>query len=149
MVLAGCNENNPTAKTPAKSSDYEVSGSINERIVGVTKLLFKDKNLASPILDAQFVEEKLGDGELGPSDYRRFSMLQVAPQDLVKWIALFEPLSEQVAYASPTSKHNWWVEEAAFNKLEFFKPDVLAGSTNGWIGVARQTGQIYLFTFTM
>lgn len=149
MVLAGCNENTPTAKIPAKSSDYEVSGSINERIVGVTKLLFKDKNLASPILDAQFVEEKLGDGELGPSDYRRFSMLQVAPQDLVKWTTLFEPLSEQVAYVSPISKRSWWVEEGAFNKLAFFKPEALAGSTNGWVGVDRQTGQIYLFTFTM
>lgn len=149
LAVAGCNETSPTAKTPAKSSSYEASGSTNERIVSVTQLLFKDRSLASPILDAQFVEEKRGDGQFGPSDYQRFFMLQVAPQNLSKWTTNLEPLHEQIGYVSPTSTHIWWVEDAAFNKLEFFKPDTWVGSTNGWIGVARQTGHIYLFTFTM
>lgn len=149
MVLTGCNESNPISTVPAKHSDYEISGSTSERIVGVTQLLFKDRSLASPILDAQFVEEKIGDGQFGPSDYQRFFMLQVAPQNLSKWTTSLEPLREQIGYVSPTSTRIWWVEDAAFKKLEFFKPDTWVGSTNGWIGVARQTGHIYLFTFTL
>ena len=147
LFIAGCN-NTDLAKPAAKNSVYEVSGTVAERIATVTHLVFKDKKLPSLLLDAHFLEEQIGDGVLGPSDYRSFSCLKVAVQDLAQWLQLLTPLNEKVPYITPNKSYAWWINQRDFAGLQFFEPNGLIGYAQGWIGIDQKTGSIYIFTFT-
>jgi hypothetical protein len=115
----------------------------------VSAILAKHKRPPTAILDAHFVEEQTGNGGLGPSDFRTFYLVEVAPQDVAKWTQLLTPLAAPSNYETPTQAHDWWVTRDAFASLQFYKPDVLTGRANGWVGISPQMGRIYIFTFTM
>ena len=72
------------SKKPAESS-HEIEGTKAERIAAISKLLSKTVPLPSPLLDAHFVEEQIGDGRLGPSDFKTFCGLTVSTADLPAW----------------------------------------------------------------
>ncbi|WP_298612462.1 hypothetical protein [uncultured Thiothrix sp.] len=124
-------------------------GSTEERINTISSLLTKQASLPSSILDAQFVQEQLGDSNFGPSDFRSFYFLAISPADIPKWKQRLVPLTEPVSYLEPQAAKAWWVKQTEFSGLKFFEPAPLAGNPNGWIGINQQTGQIYIFTFTM
>jgi hypothetical protein len=63
-----------------KNSVYEVTGSSTERVARVSAIITKNKAAPTAIVDARFMEEQTGDGSLGPSDFRAFYFVQVAPQ---------------------------------------------------------------------
>lgn len=133
----------------SKSSVHEVSGSSTERVAGVSAIITKRKALPTGVLDAHFMEEQTGDGVLGPSDFRAFYFLEVAPQDVSQWIQTFTPLGATAEYDAPAQPCDWWITRETFTSLQFYKPDILTGRVHGWIGVSQQTGRIYIFTFTM
>lgn len=131
-----------------KTSVREVTGSRIERVAAVSAIITKYKAPPTAILDAHFVEEQIGDGVLGPSDFRAFYLINVAPKDVSHWTKVFAPLGETAEYDAP-AQTNWWIARDTFGSLQFYKPDILTGRVNGWIGVSQQTGNIYIFTFTM
>ncbi len=145
LALTACRPSNSP-----KNSIHEITGTSTERIAGVSAILAKHTTLPTPVIDAHFIEEQIGDGSFGPSDFRRFYALEVSPQDLSQWTRLLTPLSKATPYVTPpSSAGTWWVSSSAFASLQFYKTDGLTATTNGWIGVSPQTGHIYIFTFTM
>lgn len=144
MALTACSRS-----SAPKSSVREVTGTAVERVAGVTAIFAKHKAPPTAMADAHFLEEQIGDGVLGPSDYRAFYAIQVAPQDVTKWMSMLAPLGEPAEYAQPAQSCAWWVSREEFTSLEFFKTENLTGRHHGWIGVSPQTGQIFIFTFTM
>ncbi|MEE3718090.1 hypothetical protein V2H45_15225 [Tumidithrix elongata RA019] len=132
-----------------KTTTREITGTATQRVSDVSAILTKHKAPPSAILDAHFVEEQIGDGNFGPSDFRAFYILEVAPQDIPKWMQILTPLTNKPEYNALTESKNWWIARDVFPSLEFYKPEALTGRMHGWIGISRQTGRIYIFTFTM
>lgn len=137
-------------KKPAETSS-EAGGTKVERIAAVSRIVTRNSPLPSALTDARFVEEKTGDGRLGPSDFRSFSVLAVAPADLPAWKAALAPLEAQntpPAYVSPKQATPWWLTAAEFSGLEFHSPKSLSGRVNGWVGIAPD-GRIFVYSFTL
>lgn len=143
-------------KRDARVSTHEVDGSKAERVARITKLLSKAGPLPGAILDANFVEEQQGDGRLGPSDFKAFYALSVAPADLPAWKAALSKSNpanpfandDEIKRAAPGKPQSWWVNPADVSQLEFFSPHFLTGNANGWVGIAPDGG-IYIHVFTM
>ena len=137
-------------KRPAESS-HEITGTQTARVAAVTKIVTTHSQLPSPLLDANFVEERTGDGNLGPSDFRSFAVLSVAPADLPAWRTALTPLEAHnipPAYAALKHTLPWWLPAADFSGLEFHSPKSLTGRPNGWVGIAPN-GKIFVYSFTL
>jgi hypothetical protein len=135
----------------AAESSKVVEGTKAERIARVGKIISPNLAPPGPLLDANFVEEQMGDGNLGPSDFKSFCVLKVAPADLPAWKAVLAPLEAQnnpPTYVSPKQACPWWLSSADFAGLEFRSPKSLSGRLNGWCGIASD-GRIFVFSFTM
>jgi hypothetical protein len=143
-------------RTDAPVSTHEAGGSQADRVAAISKLLSKTAPLPSPILDGHFVEEKTGDGRLGPSDFKAFYALTVAPADLPAWkaaLAKSKPANTfsndgEIKRATPKKAQPWWVNAADLEKLEFFSPHSITGNANGWAGI-NPDGRIFVYVFTM
>jgi hypothetical protein len=143
-------------KKNVQISSQEWQGSKEERIEKITKLLSKSTPLPGPLLDAHFVEEKTGDGRLGPSDFESFYALTIATADLPAWKAALSKSkpantfsnAAEIKRAAPSKAEPWWVTEADLGKLEFYSPQSLTGNANGWVGMSAD-GKIYVHVFTM
>jgi hypothetical protein len=150
FALMACSKSSESSESNApKSSVREVTGISTERVAGVSAIMTKHKEPPTAILDAHFLEEQTGDGVLGPSDFRAFYVIEVAPQDISKWIQLLKPLGATAEYGAPAQPRDWWITRDTFASLQFYKPDLLTGRIYGWVGVSQQIGRIYIFTFTM
>ena len=135
-------------KGPAEAS-HEINGAQAERVAAVSALLSKRAPLPSPMVDAHFVEEQTGDGQLGPSDFAAFYALTVAPADLAAWrSALPEAQNSPPQYVAPKQARPWWLTEDDFRGLTFYSPKSLTGRSNGWVGIAPD-GRIFVYAFTM
>jgi hypothetical protein len=143
FLLAACIQ--PTPPAPAI---FEITGDRAHRVAEISALLAKQQPPPTSILDAYFRQERMGDGELGPSDYRTFWMIAVAPADLPHWQALLSPRDAPPAYQQPATPQAWWITRAEFAGLTFYNPESLTNSVHGWIGVSPATGRIFIFTFT-
>lgn len=144
QILACGNPSRPT-----QSSFVEVVGDQPKRVTTIKAMLTEIHAPPTPILDAQFVEEQIGDGELGPSDYRTYTRVDVAPGDIAAWQAILTPLDAAPSYAAPPQAYTWWVQDDAFVNLQFYAPDTLTNRTNGWVAIDAQKGTIYIYSFTM
>jgi hypothetical protein len=141
---------------PTAPSSYEVSGTPAERVAEVSKIVAKHSPLPSPLLDAHFTEEKIGDDRLGPADFKTFYALTVAPADLPAWKAALSQAKpwnrfsndDEIRRVVPTKAQPWWVNAADLGKLEFFSPHLLTGNANGWAAIAPD-GRIFVYVFTM
>ena len=117
----------------------------------ITKQLSKHGKLPGALLDAQFVEEKKGDGVLGPSDFFAFYALTVPAADIPAWRAALaaSPVDiETEAYATPKVAVPWWVSKEEYQKLELFGPKSLTGRSHGWVKLAAD-GRIFIYAFTL
>ncbi len=140
----------------ARIATHEVDGSQAQRVTEITKMLSRSAPLPGPLLDAHFVEEKTGDGRLGPSDFKSFYALTVAVADLPAWKAALsksKPANTfsndaEIKRAAPAKAEPWWVNSADVGTLEFHSPQSLTGNANGWVGIAAD-GKIYIHVFTM
>jgi hypothetical protein len=135
---------------PTSFSTMEVSGPPQERVTAVTRQLSLHKAPPTALLDARYVQEQTGDGVLGPSDYRTFCRIDVAPADVPRWIADLTPLTTKPDHAAPKKNiWEWWITPEGFESLEFYEAKPYTGRVNGWIGVDPNTGRIFIFSFTM
>jgi hypothetical protein len=151
ILLVSCNRNappQPMTRQPVVHQVYEAGGSKQQRIQEITALIEKHQTLPTAITDSYFLEEQIGDGEFGPSDYRDFYAVEVVPQAIDRWKQDLTPLQEVPDYVAPLQPQNWWIDREAFPSLQFYQPDPLTGRSTGWIGISPQTGKIYIFTFT-
>jgi hypothetical protein len=142
--LAACSPDRPAEST------YETVGTQAERVAEVSKLISKSTRLPSPLLDAHFIQQKIGDGRLGPSDYSTFYALRIAPADLAAWRSALEPIEAQnkpILFASPREPRAWWLTQDEFHDLTFYSPVRLTGRLHGWVGVAPD-GRIFAYGFT-
>jgi hypothetical protein len=134
----------------------EATGTKTERVAEITKRLGKSAPLPGPLIDANFVEEQTADGRLGPSDFKSFYALTVAPADLPAWktaLSKSKPANafsndDEIKRAAPKEAKPWWVSAAEVGKLEYFSPHSLTGNANGWVGIAPD-GRIFVHVFTM
>ena len=132
-------------------SSHEIAGTRAERIAAVSQLVSKLAPLPSPLLDAHFVEQQMGDGQLGPSDFAAFYALAVAPADLAAWRSALPPIqapNTPPKYAAPKQPLAWWLSHDDFLRLKFYSPKSLTGRSNGWVGIAPD-GRIFVYAFTM
>jgi len=149
-LLLFCSVTACSPKRPVESS-REISGTQAERVAAVSPLISKLAKLPSPILDAHFVEQQTGDGQLGPSDFAAFYVLIVAPADLAAWRSALPAIEAQNTtpkYVAPKQPHPWWLTHDDFLNLTFYSPKSLAGRSNGWVGIAPD-GRIFVYAFTM
>ena len=144
-LLAACSPRHPA------ESKYEASGTQAQRVAEVSKLLSKRSPLPTPLIDAYFVEEKIGDGMMGPSDFFAFYSLKIAPADLNAWRSVLPPIDSQsttITYSSPKKLRTWWLTQSEFRDLTFYNPVTLTGRNNGWVAVSPD-GRIFVYAFTM
>ncbi len=141
----------------AQESGIEISASptatkqtaAQERVELISRRLSGSGKLPSVPVDAQFLEEKLGDGTLGPSDFFAFYALRVPVADLPAWRAALaaSPVRKgPAAYAAPKAPTAWWLPSADFGKLDLFGAKPLTGLVNGWVGLAPD-GRIFIYAF--
>jgi hypothetical protein len=143
LFLAACR-----SLKPSESTFHEAVGDQAKRVSTITSMISKAQTLPTSIQDAQLVEQRIGDGEFGPSDYRTFALIQIAPQDAPAWQAILTPLDKRPDYQSLPQPYSWWVDENSFAALQFYTSDALTGKSNGWIAMDAENGKIYLYTFT-
>jgi hypothetical protein len=144
-LMAACTPNRPL------ESSHEITGTQSERIAAMSQLVSKLTPLPSPLLDAYFVEQQIGDGQYGPSDFTAFYALTVAPADLGAWRSALPKIQTSnmlPKYVVPKQQSPWWLTRDEFFKLTFYSPKSLTGRSNGWVGIAPN-GKIFVYTFTM
>ncbi len=119
-----------------------------ERITKAQRIL-KHIVLPSELRDAYFEEVSLGEGHgLGPTDYESYMYLKVDPAAIDKWIALLKTdLNYTPKHSIPEGNYPWWIDAERFKLLKFFEPQPLS-RRNGWAGVSRETGEIWIQDFT-
>jgi hypothetical protein len=143
--LAACGPN------PPAGASGEIGGTQAERVAAVSAFISKFAPLPSPILDAHFVEQQTGDGQLGPSDFAAFYALTVASGDLDAWRSALPTIEAQNTppeYVTPKQSFPWWLSHDDFLGLSFYSPKSLTGRSNGWVGIAPD-GRIFVYSFTM
>jgi hypothetical protein len=134
---------------PAQKSVHEIPGAPAEQVAQISKMLSRQAPLPSTLREAHFVEEKNGDGLLGPSDFAAFYALTVAPADLPAWRAVL-PAGPKSApdFAAPKQPQPWWIAKEEFAGLTFYSPETMTGRSNGWVAIAPD-GRIFIYAFTM
>lgn len=145
FLLTACDQ------SASRKKSKETIPYTSERIVEISHLIDKQKLLHLNPKSSQCIEEQIGDGYLGPSDFFIFCVLSVAPKDITSLRHTLSPLQTDgtsTHYATPRKKVDWWLSEAEFKKLELFKPELLLYRQNGWTGISASTGKIYFFGFT-
>jgi hypothetical protein len=155
-LFGGCNPGNTTGSRGVSNvSSSSVAPStetdIKVRVANITKQLSRSGNLPGALLDAHFLEEKIGDGVLGPSDFFAFYALKIPVADIPAWqaaLATSPVVNNSGTFASPKSPVPWWISEEEFFKLELFGPKPLTGRYNGWLGISPD-GRIFIYSFTM
>jgi hypothetical protein len=145
LLLPACSS---SPGRPAQVTYEAVEGEQAQRVEIISSMLERLHPLPTALIDAHFVEEKRGDGMLGPSDYRTFARLIVPPEQIAEWQAILVPLNGQPAYAAPAQPTDWWVDKAGLPALTFYEPAPLTGRSNGWIAIDNQNGIIYLYSYT-
>jgi hypothetical protein len=143
--LTACSPRHPAEST------YEASGTQAQRVAEVSKILSKRFPLPTPLIDAYFIEEKIGDGMMGPSDFFAFYSLKVAPADLTAWRSALTPIDSQsttITYYTPKKIRTWWLTQSEFRDLTFYNPMTMTGRNNGWVAVSPD-GRIFVYAFTM
>lgn len=146
MIITACQIELSTTSDPFKVS--EIEGPKSERIEAVTELLVTKEPLPSSLQNANFLEEQIGDNQLGPSDYRSFGMLEIKPDDLSAWRNQLLPLKVRPDYVAPQASKEWWVNAADYSSLELYKLRPYTQRLYGWIGIDTKANKIYIYTFT-
>jgi hypothetical protein len=143
--LLACNPIRPS------QSSKESTIPTTQRIVELSNLVGKQTVLPSPIKDSHCIEEQVGDGYLGPSDFFTFCEISIAPSDIPDWrkkLSPLQPPNNPAQYSAPRKPVSWWPSETEFKTFEFFEPNLITGRANGWTGIYPQTGKIYVYGFT-
>lgn len=153
LIFTSCRPNaaQPSAGDRSPSAPASQAAADNGRVAKITKQLSRNGKLPGVLLDAQFLEEKVGDDVLGPADFSAFYALTVPVADLPAWraaLAASPVLNGPAKYAAPKVLTTWWLKSEEFGKLELFGAKPLTGLVNGWVGLAPD-GRVFIYAFKM
>jgi hypothetical protein len=145
FALSGCELDLPIHDTkPAKPA-------ISERVVPISRLIDAKNSLLPKIKSSRCIEEQVGDGYLGPSDFSIFCVLSVDPKDIDTFRHTFSKSKnpdDLASYVSPRKAVDWWITKSDFERLEFFEPGLLSTQRNGWTAISLKSSKVYAFSFT-
>lgn len=143
--LTGCFGKKP------KETIYELVGSKEVRVEALTNVLLREnESLPSPLLNGYLLEIKIGDGRMGPSDFRTFLSFEVAPDELEKWIQLLGgPIERPLKAELPSLDRFWWRSAESLQGLTFYPGKALSGRYNSWAAIDPDDGRIYVYSFTL
>lgn len=171
-MLTGCDHPSDSA---SKAKEHELTGTEAQRVAWVEGHLLKNistvwqsvtnnnstiwtraahkqgGNLPGKISNPHFLH-------LSAQTFRNdgdqfFVAFRVPVADVEKWSAMLEPMKpphrNQGELMLPKPPRAWWVTEEQLSRLSFYDPRTLAGLVNGWVGVDKATGDIFVYCFTM
>jgi len=146
LVLCACDgADRPLAQPPALAGSDQASfvaaGELRAKAVALRL------GLTTGVVSAQQVQERIGDGILGPSDVVTYTVLQVREGGLLAWSPKASRLAARPTYVAPKAMSQW-VDRADFETLEFYDGSPLTPQS-GWIGIARGAGRVYVVASTM
>ena len=102
--------------------------------------------LSASVDGAEQVQERIGDGSLGPSDVVTYTVLSVPEAELLAWAPKAARLAGRPVYRAPKALPHW-ISRPDFDTLEFYDASDLSPQT-GWVGVARARGKVYVMAMT-
>ena len=139
FVICGC--------SGPQNQTHEIEGTAAERASAVTRLIESNATLPSKITDAHLIDFQIGDGQLGPSDFRSFAWIKVSPTDVVKWKAALTTVPQNsLSYESPPTKQEWWLTQLSYNNETKFDARTLFDRP-GWI-IVQDDGNVYVYSYT-
>lgn len=122
---------------------------LEERISTMKKIIGPISSVPSKILDAHYIETKIGDGRIGPSDYYFYAFIKVSKGEVKKWSQnLKEPYNGVTQFSSPEISKNWWLTKKKFTNLKLYETKTYFGRYNGWLAVDDENDQIFVHTYT-
>ncbi len=131
----------------ARTQTHEITGTTADRVAAVSRVIQSHVDLPSTIADAHLIEIQIGNGQLGPSDFRSFVWIKVSPDDIANWKSVLQAAPiDSPTYKSPATAPPWWITQAQFAKSTTFDPHPLF-NRNGWVTI-DDDGNIFAFTYT-
>lgn len=127
----------------------ELSGTKADRASAIARLLptvAPYAELSDAIEDAYLIEQKFGDGVLGPADYCSYFWIAVPPEQVGRWKSVLQPITKAPPYEVPPTNPSWWLTPADFDLLPKYDPFPLF-QRDGWIAVDAR-GAIFARTCT-
>jgi len=131
-----------------KENPYPFGETSYERASFIKTIIKRNHTIPGNIFEAECIEEKIGDGFLGPADYTFFAKISIDENQVESWK---QALGEQILnrnYNSPKIPKEWWVSESDFMNLKFYPPNIF-GRNNGWVGISNDGATLYIMTYTM
>lgn len=127
----------------------EENTSVSNDIKLFSSIIRSNTQLPSSVLEVDFVEISLGDGDFGPSDFVFYARFKVSKSELPKWIKGLKEINNTLDDQFPTPKFSWWLKKAKFETLNTYEAEKYFGRPNGWLAIDKESGYIYAYTFTM
>jgi hypothetical protein len=171
-VLAGCDNRMGLV---SKAVEKEVTGTEEQRVTKVEEYLLRNVatvwhaetngnttiwtrfaqkpgvTLPGKIADPHFLYVSADSFRNDGDQY--YVSFRVPVKDVDKWAAILEPTKPPQRYNGdlvlPKQPRAWWVTDEHLLRLTFYDPRTLAGLGDGWVGVDRATGKIFVYSFTM
>ena len=145
LFVAGCHPATQSNRKP-KTTTSEVTGTKEERIAAVSRIVLWAGDTQLQIDDARLIEVKIGDGQLGPSDYQSFLWIKLSPDQVTAWTAELTPLSKVPHYSVPPTKTDWWLTKEVFDEAVKYEARNRFGRS-GWTVITKD-GNVFAMTFT-
>ena len=122
---------------------------LEERISTMNKIIEPISSVPSKIMDAHYIETKIGNGRIGPSDYYFYASIKVSKGEVKKWYQnLKEPYNGVTQFSSPEISKNWWLTKKKFTNLKLYETKTYFGRYNGWLAVDDENDKIFVHTYT-
>ncbi|MEM9440622.1 MAG: hypothetical protein AAGA73_09280 [Pseudomonadota bacterium] len=138
LLACGCDQ----------EATYELTGTTDERIVGIRRVIEDHGPVPSPIDDAHLIELQFGDNMLGPADFRSYIWIKVSPQHADKWKSVLAGSPDDPPiYDSPPNEPSWWLTSDEFERLQKYDTFPMF-RRNGWV-VIDDDGNIFVRNYTM
>ena len=122
---------------------------LEERISTMNKIIEPISSVPSKIMDAHYIETKIGNSRIGPSDYYFYASIKVSKGEVKKWSQnLKEPYNGVSQFSSPEISKNWWLTKKKFTNLKLYETKTYFGRYNGWLAVDDENDEIFVHTYT-
>ena len=122
---------------------------LEERISTMNKIIGPISSVPSKILDTHYIETKIGNSRIGPSDYYFYASIKVSKGEVKKWSQnLKRPYNGVSQFSSPEISKNWWLTKKKFTNLKLYETKTYFGRYNGWLAVDDENDEIFVHTYT-
>ena len=122
---------------------------LEERISTMNKIIGPISSVPSKILDTHYIETKIGNGRIGPSDYYFYASIKVSKGEVKKWSQnLKGPYNGVSQFSFPEISKNWWLTKKKFTNLKLYETKTYFGRYNGWLAVDDENDEIFVHTYT-